>query len=149
MNRLPSVSLAPQRTRARRTQLRSWRHLALTLPGDEPGLLSPIRQLIVANLRAWGVDPERAADVELCASELLTNVLRYTDGSARLHLKIREGAIVLEVSDTSIATPRSLESDEEGQREYGRGLSIVAKLASRVEVRIRPSYGKTVAAFFG
>ena len=46
----PAAALRPERTRARRAQLRSWRHLAPTLPADAPELLAPIRLLVTASL---------------------------------------------------------------------------------------------------
>ena len=148
MNRPPATSLAPHRARARRTQLRSWRCLALTVPGDEPGLLGPIRRVVTANLRSWGVGAERAFDVQVCVSELVANVLRYTEGDARLVLKMRARALLVEVSDLSPDSLQRREMDESGQCESGKGLRIVAALASRVEVQIRPGIGKTVAAIF-
>jgi len=147
MNRTTAPA-APDRTRARRALLRSWRHLAVTLPADAPELLAPIRRLIKTSLLDWGATPERAEDIELSACELLTNAQRYSDGPARLVMNVRAGAVHLEVSDTSIRAPREIGPDTEGRRENGRGLHIVKALAFATTVRIHPGWGKTVLASF-
>ena len=131
-----------------RALLRAWRHLAVTLPADAPELLTVIRHMVKSSLLDWGADPERAADIELCASELLTNALRYSDGPARLVLAARAGAVHLKVSDTSLLAPHEIAPDTEGIRENGKGLHIVKALAFTTAVRIRPGWGKTVTASF-
>lgn len=136
------------RSRARRAWTRSWRNLSLTLPADTPELLGPIRHLIVANLIDWGADPERAGEIEVCASELLTNALRHSNGPARLHLHLHEGAVHLEVSDTSTRAANNIRPDEDARREHGRGLHIVEALAKTVGVQIHLGRGKTVKASF-
>ena len=146
MNR-PATPAAPDRTRARHVQLRAWRHLALTLPADAPELLAPIRRLITTSLIDWGADPDKAADIELSACELLTNAQRHSDGPARLVMALRAGAVHLKVSDTSIHAPRDLGPDTEGRRENGKGLHIVKALAFATAVRTY-SWGKTVKASF-
>lgn len=148
MNRPTAPSVLPDRTRARHALLRSWRHLALTLPADAPELLAPIRRLVKTSLLDWGADPDKAADIELSACELLTNALRYSDGPARLVMAQRAGAVHLKVSDTSIHAPRDLDPDAEGRRENGKGLHIVKALAFATTVQIHPGWGKTVKASF-
>ena len=141
------AAVRPDRTRARRALLRSWRHLALTLPADAPELLAPIRRLVTASLLDWGVNPERAADIELSASELLTNAQIHSGGPARLVMSVRAGAVHLEVSDTSIRAPREIGPDTEGLQENGKGLHIVKALAFATAVRTYP-WGKRVTASF-
>jgi anti-sigma regulatory factor (Ser/Thr protein kinase) len=142
------AAVQPERTHARRAVLRSWRHLALTLPADAPELLAPIRRLIKTSLLDWGADPERAADIELSACELLTNAQRHSHGPARLVMSVRAGAVHLEVSDTSTHAPREIGPDAEGHQENGKGLHIVKALAFAATVRIHPGWGKTVKASF-
>jgi len=146
MNRTatPAAAIEPDH----RAQLRAWRHLAVTLPADAPELLTVIRRLVKSSLLDWGADPERAADIELCASELLTNALRYSNGPARLVLAVRAGTAHLKVSDTSLLAPHEIASDTEGGRENGKGLHIVKALAFATAVRIHPGWGKTVKASF-
>ena len=142
---LPAALSKP--TRARRALLRSWRHLAITMPADAPELLAPIRLVVKTNLLAWGAKQEKAEDIELCVSELLTNALRYSSGPARLELNVHGGAVHLQVSDTAAATPHEV-GQSEGRREHGRGLHIVKELAFAHAVRVHPRWGKTVTASF-
>ena len=148
MNPTPPSARQPRHSRARRAQQRAWRQLAITVPPGKPGLLAPVRRLIVANLLAWGAAPDRARDVELCASELLTNALLHTPGPARLHLAVHGRAAHLKVSDTSTHPPTTLEPDQDGHRESGRGLHIVETLADTIHTQIHPGRGKTITAIF-
>ena len=135
----------PASPRARRTVLRSWRTLTAPVPADAREILGPLRTLVVVNLLDWGVEPERAEDVKLAASELVTNALLYSSGGARLTVKMRSGAVHLEVSDTS--TQPVQPADPELDAERGRGLYLVEALADATSVRIR-AWGKTIAASF-
>jgi len=144
MNRPPTPVPAP--AHPRRTELRSWRRLMITLPADAPELLSPLRTLVVANLIDWGVEEGRAQDVELAVSELVTNALRHSDGPVRVYLAMRAGAVHLEVSDTSIQ--HTAHAGAALDDEHGRGLHIVKALAFTVNTRIHPRWGKTIAASF-
>lgn len=148
MNPRPESGSRPRQSRARRAQQRSWRQLVVTVPQGERSLLAPVRRLIVASLLDWGAGLERARDIELCASELLTNALIHGEGAAHLHLTIRNGVAYLEVSDTSTHAPTAPEDYMEGHRESGRGFFITYTLAKEVCVDIRPGRGKTVTASF-
>ena len=148
MNLSAVAATVPNAPRARRALSRSWRHLALTLPADAPELLAPIRRLIEASVVDWGADADRARDIVLCASELLTNALRYSNGPARLVMSMRAGAVHLEVSDTSATAPRESGTRSETLKENGKGLHIVKALAVATSVRIHPRTGKTVTASF-
>lgn len=144
MNRPTAAPRTPTH-RVRRTVLRSWRQLALTLPADAPELLGPLRKLVVRNLVDWGADPASAADIEVSVSELATNALRYSDGPVRVQLTLQAGMVQLEVSDTS--TDAFGQTDGLPDDEHGRGLHIVKHLACTLEVRLH-RWGKTVVASF-
>jgi anti-sigma regulatory factor (Ser/Thr protein kinase) len=141
-----TTATAPEAARSRRARLRQWRSLALTLPADQPELLSAFRRLVHAHATGCGAQTARAEEIELCASELLTNALRYSDGPARLELGVHAGTLLLAVSDTSTHAPGT-PSGSSANGEHGRGLHIVNKLAAAVEIKLYP-WGKTVAARF-
>ena len=140
----PTTTARPETGRSRRARQRSWRNLAYTLPNDRPDLLTAIRRLVHAHALDCGATQTKADDIELCASELLTNALRYTEGPARLEITVHDGAVLLAVSDTSTCPPGPNPS---AGGENGRGLHIVSKLSNEVEMRVYP-WGKTISASF-
>jgi anti-sigma regulatory factor (Ser/Thr protein kinase) len=146
MNPPTTTVTVPEAARSRRSRLRQWRSLALTLPADRPELLSVFRRLVYAHAIGCGAQTARAEEIELSASELLTNALRYSDGPARLELSVHAGTLLLAVSDTSTHSPGGA-SGSSANGEHGRGLHIVNKLAAAVEVSVYP-WGKTVFARF-
>lgn len=144
----PTTTTARAETgRSRRARQRSWRNLAYTLPNDRPDLLAAIRRLVYAHALDCGASKEKAEDIELCASELLTNTLRYTEGPARLEIIVHDGTLLVAVSDTCTRAPGERGPNPSAGGEGGRGLHIVNKLADEVEVRLFP-WGKTVATSF-
>jgi anti-sigma regulatory factor (Ser/Thr protein kinase) len=147
MNPPTATTARPDASRSRRARLRAWRSLALTVPGDRPELLAVVRRLVQAHALDCGAGTAKAEEIELCASELLTNALRYSDGPARLELAVHDGEVRLAVSDTSTHAPDTLGTGPSANSENGRGLQIVNKLADTVEVRVHP-WGKTVATAF-
>ncbi|POX40071.1 protein phosphatase [Streptomyces sp. Ru73] len=73
-----------------------------------------------------------AGDVELVATELITNALRHTDSGALVSLELRSGPpdrIRLEVEDRSSHWPRRREPGETATT--GRGLLLVEALSDR------------------
>ena len=140
----PTTTVRPEAARSRRARLRSWRSLSLTVPADRPELLAVIRRLVYAHALDCGAQTEKAEEIELCVSELLTNALRYSDGPARLELGVHGGMMLLAVSDTSTHAPGRPGPDSAANGEHGRGLHIVNKLASALEVKVYP-WGKTAA----
>ena len=132
-------------SRARRTVLRSWRTLAVPVPADAREILGPLRKLVVANLLDWGVDPGRTEDIELALSELVTNALLHSGGPALVKVKMRYGAVHLEVSDTSTLPAHPADATLDG--ECGRGLHLVKAFAYATSMQIH-TWGKTIAASF-
>ena len=65
---------------------------------------------------------------ELLVSELVGNVVRHARGPMRLRL-LRGRALICEVSDGSLTTPRIRRAAETD--EGGRGLQLVAALSQR------------------
>jgi serine phosphatase RsbU (regulator of sigma subunit) len=97
------------------------------------------RMLVRRRLRRWGL-AELIPTAELLASELVTNAVRYAQGSIALRL-VREGGLVCEVLDDSAALPRLRHAGDEDER--GRGLQVVSQLAQHWGARRTPS-GKVV-----
>jgi serine phosphatase RsbU (regulator of sigma subunit) len=97
------------------------------------------RMLVRRRLRRWGL-AELIPTAELLASELVTNAVRYAQGSIALRL-VREGGLVCEVLDDSAALPRLRHAGDEDER--GRGLQVVSQLAQHWGAR-RTLSGKVV-----
>ncbi len=97
------------------------------------------RMLVRRRLRRWGL-AELIPTAELLVSELVTNAVRYAQGSIALRL-VREGGLVCEVLDDSAALPRLRHAGEEDER--GRGLQVVSQLAQHWGAR-RTLSGKVV-----
>jgi anti-sigma regulatory factor (Ser/Thr protein kinase) len=100
-----------------------------------------IRQAVTS----WGLGA-LSGDAELLASELVANAAEHGSGQP-ITLALRQQptpggqpAIVCEVSDTSLALPQPRPVQPESER--GRGLAIVAALATDSGVTARPD-GKT------
>ncbi len=97
------------------------------------------RMLVRRRLRRWGLT-DLIPTAELLASELVTNAVRYAQGSIALRL-VREGGLVCEVLDDSAALPRLRHASDEDER--GRGLQVVSQLSEHWGAR-RTLSGKVV-----
>ncbi len=99
------------------------------------------RSLIRTPLRRWGL-ADLTPVAELVVSELVTNAVRYAQGTIGLRL-VNERGLFIEVLDDSAALPRLRHAEEDDER--GRGLQVVSQLASRWGTR-RAGTGKVVWA---
>jgi len=112
------------------------------LPGDLKSA-GQAREAVRRALAAWGME-ELTGDAELLASELVANAAEHADGKTiGFALRGHTGGgcgVACEVSDTSPALPQARDVGSEAER--GRGLSIVAALATASGVRAG-SGGKT------
>ena len=97
------------------------------------------RMLVRRRLKRWGL-AELIPTAELLASELVTNAVRYAQGSIALRL-VREEGLVCEVLDDSAALPRLRHASDDDER--GRGLQVVSQLSERWGAR-RTLSGKAV-----
>ncbi|SDS07050.1 Histidine kinase-like ATPase domain-containing protein [Nocardioides scoriae] len=95
-----------------------------------------------ATLRSWGL--RRVADpVRLLVTEMVTNALVHTEGSASLELRRLEHVVRVMVTDASSRVPRPRPVDEDAPG--GRGMLLIGALAT--EWGVEPSGGgKTVWA---
>ena len=109
------------------------------------------RRALVAELRAFGVDPVVVDEAEIVISELVTNAVRHAkplaDGKIRVSWSVRGSVVEIDVTDgggptTPRPAPRSVWSAG------GRGLRIVGSLAHEWGVRENSS-GNTVWASMG
>jgi serine phosphatase RsbU (regulator of sigma subunit)/anti-sigma regulatory factor (Ser/Thr protein kinase) len=97
------------------------------------------RSLIRAPLRRWGLT-DLTPVAELVVSELVTNAVRYAQGTIGLRL-VYESGLFIEVLDDSAALPRLRHAEEDEER--GRGLQVVSQVAHRWGTR-RAGTGKVV-----
>lgn len=82
-------------------------------------------------------------DVQLVVSELVTNAVRYGAAPMRLRVQPRDGVIEVEVFDCGrVFDPEVVMAPDES----GRGLHIVAAIATSWGVRTETDGGKTVWA---
>ncbi|MGY4929361.1 SpoIIE family protein phosphatase [Streptomyces sp. 900105755] len=101
-----------------------------SVPPD-PSTVADARNWATQQLHLWGQD-ELQFSTELIVSELVTNAIRYATVPIALRL-IYQGKLICEVSDGISTSPRLRHArvTDEG----GRGLFLVAQIASRWGVR--------------
>ena len=114
------------------------RHVSWTLPSELTSARRA-RVLIRRPLTRWDL-ADLIPVTELLVSELVTNAVRYAQGSIGLRL-VLEGGLVCEVMDNSAALPRLRYPGDEDER--GRGLQVVSQMAQRWGAR-RTTAGKVV-----
>ncbi|MFD0505550.1 ATP-binding protein [Streptomyces chiangmaiensis] len=116
------VTLLLARTRALGPdQIASWR-----LPA-EPTVAGRARALATRQLKQWGLE-YLVESTELIVSELVTNAIRYGNGTIGLRL-IRHELLTCEVSDAGNSHPRL--RHPRTTDENGRGLLLVSRLSRR------------------
>ncbi|MFC8124199.1 SpoIIE family protein phosphatase [Streptomyces sp. NPDC057302] len=106
---------------------------------SEPVTPSRARELATRQLHQWGLE-ELSFATELVISELVTNAVRYAEGTIQVRL-IRDRTLLCEVADGGHTSPHLRHSGEDD--EGGRGLFIVAQLVQRWGTRYTRS-GKTI-----
>ncbi len=114
------------------------------LPAD-PRSAGRARSAVRRALKAWGMS-DLSGDTELLASELVANAVEHAGGQPVGFAVHRQAgadgqpAVRCEVSDSSPVLPEAGEAKPDAER--GRGLAIVAGLATDSGVRTSP-VGKT------
>lgn len=86
-----------------------------------------------------GVDMD---DVQLALTELVSNAIRHGSGPVDVELVADESTLRVNVSDGSNVMPHQLPAAGNGSG--GRGLMLIAKIATRWAANPRPEGGKTV-----
>lgn len=134
-------SWTPERLGTSRAGYDGGMSVTSALPQDS-GAAREARKLVESQLSAWGVEFVRD-DLQLIASELVTNALTHTDGPVTISLIAAPDHVRIEVADAGSATPtvRSPSDDDD----HGRGMAIVEML-SRAWGTIATETGKTVWA---
>jgi anti-sigma regulatory factor (Ser/Thr protein kinase) len=110
------------------------------LPAD-PAVVARARALAARQVAAWGLE-DLAFATELLVSELVTNAIRHAEPPLELRM-ILDTALSCEVSDASVTAPHHRRAGR--YDEGGRGLMLVARLASRWGTRYTRT-GKTIWA---
>jgi len=110
-----------------------------------------VRRTIVQDLRERGVSTVTVDESEIVVSELVSNAIRHarplSDGSLRVHWKVKAGVVEVEVSDGGgVSTPRP--APQSLWASSGRGLRIVRSLAHEWGVTEERN-GRTVWAALG
>ena len=94
-----------------------------------PQAVPAARRLIAKTAASWQVplSDDALRDVELCASELLTNGIEHTQAACRVTVARTGERLRVEVWDSSLRLPDS--DDAEDTDTGGRGLLLVRALA--------------------
>ncbi|XVS60943.1 anti-sigma factor RsbA family regulatory protein [Actinosynnema sp. CA-299493] len=105
------------------------------------------RGFAVARAQRLGLAAERVADLELIATELVTNGLRHTGAGCLLRIWHDNGHVVCAVEDSGhLADPLAGRRPPAPGQAGGRGLLLVNQLADLVRTHTSP-HGTTVYAF--
>jgi PAS domain S-box-containing protein len=108
---------------------------------SEQSAVADARHLVTSWLEARSMPALLVADAALTTSELVTNALVHGRPPIELRLRLESTDVLIEVRDRATYQPRKLRPDEND--EHGRGLQIVAALASRWGTR-PTEHGKAV-----
>lgn len=116
-----------------------------------PSAAPRLRRALVEDLVARDVSPEVVDEAEIVVSELVANAIRHarplSDGTIRVHWKVKNNVVEVEVSDGGGPTmPRP--SPPTTWAPGGRGLRIVRSVAHEWGVLEDPN-GRTVWASVG
>ncbi len=76
-------------------------------------------------LQEQGVAPDLIFDSKLVASELLGNVLRHTQGGAKVKGEIKDGYFQLSIFSDVTYIPPAVSKNADVYAEHGRGLFLV------------------------
>jgi anti-sigma regulatory factor (Ser/Thr protein kinase) len=96
---------------------------------DQTSAVRDARRLVSELLSGLHCPPDQIADAELVISEIVTNAVRHSGGPVELRLRHEGAGVRAEVLDRSSRPPVLLPANVLGER--GRGLRIVARLATR------------------
>jgi anti-sigma regulatory factor (Ser/Thr protein kinase) len=98
--------------------------------------LHAVRRLVLAEAARAGLEPGRAGDLVLAASEIAANSVRHGGGTGMLQIWRREGTVVCEFRDAGrIADPLVGRRRPGVQQLAGRGLWLANQLCDLVQIR--------------
>ncbi|GGS36833.1 sensor histidine kinase [Actinokineospora fastidiosa] len=145
-SRYPSDDYAPERVIAHYNQPLDGRADAVAMTVTEVNQITEARRFTTAHARALGLAEERVADLELIATELVTNSLIHATGSCVLRLWRHGDHLVCEVRDAGhLSDPLAGRRPAPGDQPFGRGLLLVNELADLVRAHTTPT-GTTLRA---
>lgn len=113
-----------------------------------PESVGQARSFASEALTDWGL-PDRAEDIRLCVSELVTNALVHGTAPGRgflVKLDVDNEVVRLEVHDSRSQHPQARQAASTDTS--GRGLVLVNALADGWGVRDRTPFGKVVWSCF-
>ncbi|HVE98951.1 MAG TPA: ATP-binding protein [Mycobacteriales bacterium] len=85
------------------------------------------RRFALATCAEWGIDADRADDVAVVVSELVTNAIVHAESRSMLRMRLGPASLRLEVVDHGPGAPDPQHASNDD--EHGRGLLIVAAYA--------------------
>jgi anti-sigma regulatory factor (Ser/Thr protein kinase) len=98
--------------------------------------LADVRRFVSSGARHAGLEPERAADLMLAASELATNSVLHGGGGGTVRVWAEGEEVLCEVRDAgSIDEPLVGRNRPVGDRSSGRGLWLVNHVCDLVQLR--------------
>lgn len=100
------------------------------VPCDVAGV-SGARRFLRRTLDGWGVDPEARDTAVLCLSELVTNAVIHADSGCAVRALLDNDVLTVTVRDRGTSHATSGKPAEDSLRVHGRGLQVVAALATR------------------
>ena len=114
----------------------------LELPAT-PAAAGVARLFLRCLCQEWGAATAVGDTAELLCSELVTNAVVHAKTSVELYASFEAGCLHVDVHDRAAREPRP-RAVRPGEDEGGRGLTIVASLASSWGVQTPDGDGKTV-----
>lgn len=108
----------------------------LRMPPTTPSA-AEARAFAAEACRTWGVPSGTASDVQLIASELVTNAILHARTEVELSVVLRRDVLRVEVHDDDPVLPRlpvanAVTADASAIAEHGRGLLLATRLASQM-----------------
>lgn len=105
-----------------------------------------VRRALETLPRPDALPPGMLADLQLAATELITNAIRAGSPTITVVIAVPPPVLQLAVSDDADGLP--IIGDPSGDATHGRGLNILAAVAERWGVDRHPGDGKTIWATF-
>ena len=102
----------------------------------DPRAAGAVRRFLREQLGSWGVDDDPIDSAELCASELVNNVIMHARSAFQLNVHLEQGVLTVTVRDIGRGAPEAGDShapvqDDDSMRVFGRGLTLIDAIADR------------------
>lgn len=104
----------------------------------EPRLLRELRGAVRADLERAGLDAAVVDDAVLCMHEACLNAIQHGAGDVHVRWEVARGGVTIEVADHGPGvTLRPPGEPPPPDRQSGRGLFLIGRLADRLETGAR------------